>query len=83
MTKTENRAAARAYAQEKERRRCEEAHAEAVKADLAELDRLRKYLISGARSGVPARTLIEAIDDHVEKLTGDRGTLHGRAHSIG
>ncbi|UPT88719.1 hypothetical protein HAP41_0000006475 [Bradyrhizobium barranii subsp. apii] len=83
MTKAENRAAAKAYHQERMRQRAEEARAEAVKADLAELDRLRKYLISGKNAGEPADELVSAIDDYVEKLTGNRTTLHTHNHRGG
>jgi hypothetical protein len=83
MTKAENRAAAKAYQQDKERRWREEAHAQAVAADLEELRRIRHYLIFHTKARVPARELIDAIDDYVEKLTGDRRTLHGQNHSIG
>jgi hypothetical protein len=34
-------------------------------------------------SGVPHHDLTKAIDDYVERLTGDRRTLHGQNHSIG
>jgi hypothetical protein len=27
--------------------------------------------------------LVDAIDDHVEQLTGDRTALHGKNHSCG
>jgi hypothetical protein len=83
MTKSENRAQAKAFALEQEQKRREAARLEAVKADLEQLDALRKYLIFKKRSGVPATELISAIDDYVEKLTGDRRTLHGQSHSIG
>jgi hypothetical protein len=83
MTKVENRAAAKAYHQEKERRWREEARAAAVAADLEELGKLRHYLIFRAKAHVPTRDLIDAIDDYVEKLTGDRRTLHAPHHSIG
>ncbi len=83
MTKTENRAAAKAYRQDKERRWREEARAAAVAADLEEMRKLRDYLIFRAKAQVPARALIDAIDDHAEKLTGDRTALHGHAHSMG
>lgn len=83
MTKAENRAAAKAWHREKERERREAAHAEAVKADLAELAKIRRYLIFDQKAGVYARPLIDAIDDHVEKLTGDRTTLHLQNHPIG
>ena len=55
----------------------------AVKADLEQLDKLRHYLIFGAQCPISTRLLIEAIDDHVEKLTGDRTTPHSRGHLIG
>lgn len=83
MTKAENRAAAKAYQEEKQRRWREEAHAAAITADLEQLAALRKYLIFGRKVTVPSRELIEAIDDYVEKLTGDRRTLHAQHHSIG
>jgi hypothetical protein len=83
MTKTENRAAAKAYHQEKLQRWRKEAQALAVAADLEELRRLRHYLIFGKKAGVPAMDLIEAIDDYVELLTGDRTKLHAQHHSIG
>jgi len=56
MTKTENRAAAKAYAQEKERRRLDLAREAAVAADLEPLGRLRRYLIFERRSDVPPTT---------------------------
>lgn len=83
MTKTENRAAAKAYHQERIRKHQEEAHALAVAADIEELRRLRRYLISNAKVRIPYEDLTKAIDDYVEKLTGDRTTLHAPRHSIG
>jgi hypothetical protein len=83
MTKAENRTAAKAYQQEKERRWREEARAAAVAADLEELSKLQHYLIFNVKARVPPRALIDAIDDHAEKLTGDRRILHSHAHSIG
>ena len=83
MTKAENRAAARAYHQEQERKRRELARAEAVRADLVELERLRRYLMFGKKAGEPASELIDAIDDYVQKLTGDRTTLHTHNHRCG
>jgi hypothetical protein len=82
MTKTENRAAAKAYQQEKERRWREEARAAAIAADLEELGKLRHYLIFNAKAKIPTRDLIDAIDDHAERLTGDRRALHAPNHSI-
>ncbi|MDN3279500.1 hypothetical protein QWJ07_34905 [Frankia sp. RB7] len=84
MTKAENRAAAKAYHQEKRRKRDEEARAANIAADLAELDRLRNYLIFKRRAhGADGEKLRSAIDDYVEQLTGDRTALHAKNHSIG
>ena len=57
MSKAENRAAAKAYHQEQERKRRELARAEAVQADLVELERLRRYLMFGKKAGEPAHEL--------------------------
>jgi hypothetical protein len=65
------------------RKRREEWRAQAVAADLDQLDKLRRYLIFDTKAREPARELIDAIDDYVEKLTGDRRTLHAQNHSIG
>jgi hypothetical protein len=62
----------------KERRWREEARAEAVAADLEELRRL-----FGRNVLIPYAELTPAIDDYVEKLTGDRRTLHAPNHSLG
>jgi hypothetical protein len=83
MTKAENRAAAKAYQEEKQRNWREEAHAAGVAADLEQLAALRKYLIFGRKVAVPGQELIDAIDDYVEKPTGDRRTLHTLGHGIG
>jgi hypothetical protein len=83
MTKAENRAAAKAYQREKEGKWHEEAHAQAVAADLEQLRRIRHYLIFDKKAGVPYDDLTKAIDDYVEKLTGDRRALHAPHHSIG
>ena len=84
MTKAENRAAAKAWHEERERQRREAARADAVKADLTELGRLRHYLIFGRKCLDPLREpLMIAIDDYVEAVTGDRTTLHAKASSIG
>jgi hypothetical protein len=83
MTKAENRAAAKAFDEDRERKRREEWRAQAVAADLEQLDKLRRYLIFDTKAREPARELIDAIDDYVEKLTGDRRTLHSQNHSIG
>jgi hypothetical protein len=83
MTKAENRTAAKAFHHERERRRREEWRTRAVAADLEQLDKLRRYLIFDTKARELARDLIDAIDDYVEKLTGDRRTLHSQNHSIG
>ncbi|MCS3503750.1 hypothetical protein M2189_006733 [Bradyrhizobium japonicum] len=84
MTKAENRAAARAYHQERMRQRDEEARARDVAADLTELGRLRHYLIFGRKDHRADREkLMNAIDDYVGEMTGDRTTLHAQNHKCG
>jgi acetyl-CoA carboxylase alpha subunit len=83
MTQAENKAAAKAHAEARQIERHEIARQEAVKADLEPLQALRDYLIFRRQSREPADDLISAIDDYVEKLTGDRTTLHGKSSSIG
>jgi hypothetical protein len=83
MTKAENRAAAKAYQEQKLRKWQEEARATAVAADLEQLASLRKYLVFDKKDGVPADSLIRAIDEYVENLTGGRRALHAQHHSIG
>lgn len=83
MTKAENRAAARAYREQKLREMAQEIQQARVDADLVELDRLRRYLTYKSESGGPREALLSAIDDYVEALTGDRRTLHGQGHGIG
>lgn len=82
MTKTENRAAAKAWHEERMRQRAAEARAEAVKEELIELERLRSYLIKNGTLG-HARPLIDAIDDYVEQITGNRTALHLKNHKCG
>ena len=84
MTKAENRAAPRAWHQERMRQRAEEVRAEAVAADLAELGRLRHYLIFGRKDRRADREkLMSAIDDYVGEMTGDRTALHAKNHKCG
>jgi hypothetical protein len=54
-----------------------------VAEDLEQLRVLRHYLIFKRRVHIPYDDLSKAIDDYVEKLTGDRRTLHAQSHSIG
>lgn len=82
MTKAENRAAAKAWHEEWRRQRDAEARQKAIETELNELDRLRRYLIRDRTLG-PSRQLVDAIDDYVEELTGDRTKLHARSSSIG
>ena len=57
MTKAENRAAAKAFDEDRERKRREEWRAQAVAADLDQLDKLRRYLIFDTKAREPAREL--------------------------
>ena len=82
MSKAENRAAAKAYAREQERKRREMERATAIKGELEQLKVFRKYLIFNALAPGPAQNLMNAIDDYVEELTGDRRALHEPNHSI-
>lgn len=83
MTQKENRAAARAFREEKEVKLREQIRQDAAKADLEKLDDLRRYLATGLKSRVDPRDLINALDDFAEKLTGDRTALHSKPSSIG
>jgi hypothetical protein len=84
MTKTENRAAARAYAAEKKRRFEQEREQAGRAADLEALRVIRDYLIFKARTrGFAHERLRNAIDDYAEEITGDRTALHAKPASIG
>ena len=82
MTKAEKRAVAKACHQERMREMDERIRAARVGADLAELGRLRSYLIRARTAGY-ARPLIDAIDGYVEQISGDRTALHAKSSSIG
>jgi hypothetical protein len=84
MTKTENRAVARAYAADKEQRlQAEQERAERA-ADLEALRIFRDYLIFKAKTrGSAHERLVSAIDDYAGEITGDRTALHSRPASIG
>lgn len=76
MTKADNRAAAKAYqAEQKEKRRAEQLERD-VKADLEQLARFRHYFQRERKVWIDTTTLISAIDDVAERLTGDRTALH-------
>jgi hypothetical protein len=84
MTKTENRAAARAYAAEKERRYQEEREQAGREADLEAARVIRDYLIYKARTrGDAYERLKSAIDDYATEITGDRTALHSKTVSMG
>jgi hypothetical protein len=84
MTKTENRAASRAYAAEKERRYQEERERAGRAADLEALRIIRDYLIHKAKTRCDAHErLVSAIDDYTGEITGDRAALHAKPASIG
>ncbi|APG10484.1 hypothetical protein BKD09_19325 [Bradyrhizobium japonicum] len=85
MTKAENRAAAKAHHKELMRKIYEEAEVERVKADLAELDRLRRDLIFGtqARRFGNREKQLATVDDYVEEMTGERTALHAKNHQRG
>ena len=84
MTKTENRAAARAYAAEKQRRFEEERDRAGRAADLEALRVIRDYLIFKANTrGDACERLRAAIDDYAGEITGDRTALHAKPASIG
>ena len=79
MTKAENRAAAgRKATQVTERDACCRR-----RGRLVQLAALRKYLLFDKKAGISADSLIEAIDDYVENLTGDKRGLHAQHRSIG
>jgi hypothetical protein len=84
MTKTENRAAARAYAAEKERLFQEEQERADRAADLEALRVIRDYLIFKAKTRGDAHERLRiAIDNYAEEITGDRTALHSKTASIG
>jgi hypothetical protein len=84
MTKTENRAAARAYAAEKQRGFQEQQAAADRAADLEALRIIRDYLIFKAKTRGDAHERLRiAIDDYVCEITGDRTALHSKSSSIG
>jgi hypothetical protein len=84
MTKTENRAAACAYAAEKKRRFEEEREQAGRAADLEALRVIRHHLVFESKTrGYAHERLRVAIDDYAEEITGDRTALHAKPASIG
>ena len=84
MTKAENRAAARAYRAEKERRFREDRDRAEREADLEAARAIQHYLIFKARTrGAAHERLMAAIDDYAGEITGDRTALHSKTMSMG
>lgn len=84
MTKAENRAAARAYAAQKERRFREDQERAGRAADPEALRVIRDYLIFKAKTRGDAHELLSvAIDDYAGEITGDRTALHAKPANIG
>ena len=82
MTKKMDRIAAKGWAEERDRKRHEEAEAARLKDDLDALRRLRVHLLSNRR-GDATQALIEAVDDYAGFLTGDHKALwSGDSRSI-
>jgi hypothetical protein len=80
MTKAENRAAARAYHQERMRKRDEGRAPQTSPSSAGSAH----YLIFGRKDHRADREkLMQAIDDYVEEMTGDRTALHAKPSSIG
>jgi hypothetical protein len=76
MTKAENRAAAKAYMQEKLEREREERLRQDIAADLEQLRVFRNYFLRERKVwSINSATLISLIDDYAERLTGRRDAL--------
>ena len=54
-----------------------------VRADLKQLEKLRRYIVLEWKSGERPEKLNDAIDDCAEMLTGERAALHEKSGSIG
>lgn len=77
-----SKADAKAYAKYIEEQRRYEATRLEQRRHLAELEKLRRYLIYTPINRVSSEKLIAAIDDFAGELTGDRTALHDKGHSI-
>lgn len=77
MSKTANRAAAKAYVAEQERKRRDDAARAAIKAKLDTIGPFRDFLIKNAAP----LDLLERLDDWVGDLAGDRSYFHSRDSS--
>jgi hypothetical protein len=76
VTKAENKAAAKAYLQEKQAREREERLRQDIAADLEQLRIFRDYFSRERKVwSINTATLISLIDDYAERLTGRRDAL--------
>jgi hypothetical protein len=83
MTKAENRAAGKAWHEERQRRAREDQHRANVALDIEKLTEFRWYIkLHRKVREVDADPLIAAIEEHAERLTGEKRTLSLKAHSI-
>ena len=83
MTKAENRAAAKAWQEERQRQYREDQHKANVAADVEKLTEFRWYIMLHRKvMDVNADPLIAAIEEHAERLTGDKHALSLKSHSI-
>jgi hypothetical protein len=80
MTKAANRATAKTYISGREQQLQQEQRQKRLAVDLEVLGVMRGYLRHNSNPG--SDTLISAIDDYVERLTGDRTKLHTQGHGI-
>ncbi len=84
MTKAENRAAAKAWHDERQRQHREDQHKANVATDLQKLGEFRDYFQRGRKVVLhDDNALIVAIDDYAERLTGDRKALHSKMATWG
>ncbi|QND70807.1 hypothetical protein [Tardiphaga robiniae] len=71
MSKTFNRAQAKAYRDERRQLQEDEQHKRNVRAELRVLREFRDYMHRGRPTGTTLGCLIGAIDAYAEQLTGD------------
>lgn len=75
MSKTANRAQARAYLEERQRLREDEQHKKNVREELQVLGTFREYMQRRRPSTTTLGCLIAAVDAYVEQLSGDMHAL--------